>query len=318
MDKVDIILPTYNGELYINQLLDSILSQDYKSFNILIRDDMSRDKTLEILNRYEKQYPESVTIIRDNLGNLGVVRNIFEILKYSTSKYIMLCDQDDVWFKNKIFLLLKCIKKIEIDLNEQPILVHSEAMVVDEKLRIMDRSFSHYSGLNRRRSSLCNLLQKNVVQGASSIFNRNLLDIAKPLIELNPKIKVTGYHDLWFAVLATLFGKLYYYPATLMYYRQHSRNLVGAKEKLKLMEFFCMPMKSIDNFKDSHYLYSFSNFCYLLLKLYKNKLNNDQKNIINHYYNNPLDTIEFFKLHLYRYYNVKDILLMITFGVNKR
>ena len=55
MDKIDILLATYNGEKFLREQLDSILNQTYKNFNLIISDDGSNDKTLQILKEYQEK-----------------------------------------------------------------------------------------------------------------------------------------------------------------------------------------------------------------------------------------------------------------------
>lgn len=318
MDKVDVILPVYNGSLYIKDLLKSIFSQTHTAYSILVRDDGSTDNTLLILQNYMKQYPDRIKLIEDDMGNLGVVRNVFEILKYSSSDYILLCDQDDIWLDNKIKILLKCIKKKEKGNREVPILVHSEAIITDENLNIIHTSFSKYSGLNRTRTHLCNLLQKNVIQGASSIFNRSLLMKAYLLINYkNNEKKTVIYHDLWFAVLASIFGNIYFYSRPLMYYRQHINNIVGAKGKTTIKGLEKLTDKELDTFRYDHYLAVYGKLCDQLNKLYKDQFSKEQLAIIEHFKTRPSNMYDFFRLQLCKYYSIKDILLMVLFGIEK-
>lgn len=68
---IDILLSTYNGEKYIEELLESLDNQTYKNFNVIVRDDGSTDRTLEIIKKYRDTHCLSIYILSDNLGNLG-------------------------------------------------------------------------------------------------------------------------------------------------------------------------------------------------------------------------------------------------------
>ena len=106
---IDILLSTYNGEAFLKEQLDSILNQTYKDFKLIIRDDGSSDSTVDIIMDYVRTYPSEIIYInngdagRNNGGNenekwhLGFNLSYNELLKYSTSGYIMFSDQDDVW-----------------------------------------------------------------------------------------------------------------------------------------------------------------------------------------------------------------------------
>ena len=107
--KVNILLPTYNGEKYLSQQLDSLLLQTYPNISITIRDDGSSDRTLSIISEYQSAYPDRIIII-DNptMTNLGYMQNFWTLLKSSNdSQYYAFCDQDDVWNSNKIELAVR-------------------------------------------------------------------------------------------------------------------------------------------------------------------------------------------------------------------
>ena len=73
-DKIDILMATYNGEKYIVEQIDSIINQTYKNWNLLIRDDNSTDRTLEIIKNYQKK-DARIRILDNNKVNLGIVKN---------------------------------------------------------------------------------------------------------------------------------------------------------------------------------------------------------------------------------------------------
>ena len=72
--KIDILMATYNGEKYLAEQIDSIISQTYKNWNLLIRDDGSSDSTFKILLEYEKK-DDRIKIVKDEKGNLGIAKN---------------------------------------------------------------------------------------------------------------------------------------------------------------------------------------------------------------------------------------------------
>jgi glycosyltransferase involved in cell wall biosynthesis len=316
-NKIDILLPTYNGACYIREQLNSILNQSYQDFVIIVRDDKSNDNTKEIIGEYDRKYPSKFKILEDEYGNLGVVNNIFELLKYSTGDYIMFCDQDDVWFHYKIKKLINYIKQKEAGRRNIPVLVFSDSMVTDQNLNIIDQSFMHFSNLNWKRNNMCNLMQKNIVQGASIIFNRTLLEKAQTLILNNyKKTDKTAYHDWWFALIASIFGEIYFYQRPLMYYRQHGYNLVGAKpSKVEIKEFLWHSKDKINDFRDYNYLIVNQELCNNLLKIYRQELSKEQIKVINHLKEKPSDMKEFFSLKLYKYYDLREITMRVLFSV---
>ncbi len=91
---VSVSMPAYNAEIYIADSIESVLNQNYQNFELLICDDGSTDRTLEIIRAYEKKDPRiKVFSMRENVG-LASVRNF--ISSKAQGKYIALLDSDDL------------------------------------------------------------------------------------------------------------------------------------------------------------------------------------------------------------------------------
>lgn len=313
-EKVDILLPTYNGEKYIREQIDSIIGQDYPNWKLIIRDDGSKDRTLQIVKEYKEKYPDKIQLVYDTKGNFGVTYNVFELLRYSKSPYTMFCDQDDIWKPDKIKILLQCIKKAEQNERSKPILIHSDACIVDAQLKTIHPSFANYIHWDKRKDTLANLIQRNVVQGSSTIINRKLLEKVKQLSNINGCKSVT--HDWWIAVIATLFGKIYYCDKVLMLYRQHGNNIIGASSNtLRIQNLLKLTNKEFSDLRFRFYLTSNPLLCKQILKVYGKELSNHQKKILKHFQTRPNDMKEFFQLGLQKEYSMLQILVMLLFSV---
>lgn len=313
-EKVDILLPTYNGERYIREQIDSIIGQDYPNWKLIIRDDASKDRTLQIVKEYKEKYPDKIQIIFDTKGNLGITYNVFELLKYSKNPYIMFCDQDDIWKPDKIKILLRYIRKSEQQNPNQPILIHSDACIVDAQLKTIHPSFADYIHWDKRKDSLANLIQRNVVQGASAIINRKLLEKVKKLGSTGGCKTIT--HDWWIAVVGRLFGKIYYCDKVLMLYRQHGNNSIGASSNaFKIQNLLKLSNKEFSDLRFRFYLTTNSLLCKQILKVYGKELSKRQKQILKHFQNRPNDIKEFFQLGLQKEYSILQVLGMIFFSV---
>ncbi len=219
-DKVDILLATYNGEKYLAEQLDSILLQTHQNFQIIIRDDGSKDRTLAIIKEYQANYPTKLKLITDQLGNLGVIKNFEILLRASESKYLLFADQDDFWLENKVADSLKKIKEIEED--EIPSLVFTDLKVVDQNLKLINNSFWNYQKINPENKSLNCLLNLNCMTGCTIIINQELKNLALPI----PKEVLM--HDLWLGLIASSLGKVAYLNQATVLYRQHNNNELGA------------------------------------------------------------------------------------------
>ena len=225
MQTLAILLATYNGEKYLAEQLDSLFAQSNADWRLVIRDDGSSDNTLDILQAYQRRYPDRIQLLDSQRRNLGATACFGELLLHTAADTLMFCDQDDLWQPMKIERTLQRMKALEEERGQQtPLLVHSDLRVMDRSLHIINSSFWHYEKLNARRGdSLVNLVVQNVVTGCTMMINRALRDLA---IHLPPKAIL---HDWWLALVAAAFGKIAAISEPLTDYRQHGRNEVGAK-----------------------------------------------------------------------------------------
>ena len=224
--QVEILMATYNGEKYIGEQIESILSQSYTNWNIRISDDCSKDKTAEIIKKYAEEYPEKIEIIENKSPSGSAKNNFFRLLGISTGEYIMCCDQDDIWKPKKIENTLKKLLEAEEETSKNtPILVFTDLTVVDENMAVINPSFGAMSKLNCENTEINGLLLQNTVTGCTTMFNKAACDLAKKAEHFE---KIT-MHDGWLALIAAFFGRLVYLDEQTINYRQHTDNSVGAK-----------------------------------------------------------------------------------------
>lgn len=226
--EIAICLSTYNGAKYLNEQLLSLTktSLPLSQLALIVRDDGSQDESYSILQDFSKNTSLHVIFLEDS-SNLGIKKSfeflMQESLKLSV-KYIMFCDQDDIWFDNKIEKTYIKMKSLEKEYPQQPLLVHSDLTVVDLNLSVLSPSFWKYQNINPKKDSLNRLLLHNTVTGCTLMINRLLAEKVKNI----PKEAIM--HDWWIALVATTFGKISYIDAPLMFYRQHGSNDTGAKK----------------------------------------------------------------------------------------
>ena len=221
MEKVDILLATYNGEKYIREQIDSILNQTHKEFRLLISDDGSSDSTRDILNEYKAKDDRIEVFMQEE--NLGVVKNFEFLLGKVEAKYYMFSDQDDIWKSEKIE---KSLKKIEEGFD----LVYSDLEVVDENLNVTYESYWKLKGIYKKIKKYNNfesLYLNNFITGCTVISKKELIDSFMPL----PNISKFVLHDYWISLIISQNGKIAYVEEPLIKYRQHKNNKVGSKKK---------------------------------------------------------------------------------------
>lgn len=226
-DKVEILLATYNGEKYLGSLLESIKNQTYTNWRLVIRDDDSTDATLQIIQQYKAQIkpPNQVICVKDNKGNLGPIQNFSVLLHRSTASYVMFCDQDDVWKPDKIKISLNKLISLEsLYGKDTPILVHTDLIVVNDKLEQISPSFWKSQKLDPNIGSYLNkLLFHNVITGCTMLINRAAIKRSLSI----PKQALM--HDYWISLIVAKYGIIEYIPQSTIYYRQHQKSEIGTK-----------------------------------------------------------------------------------------
>ena len=221
-EKIDILLPTYNGEKYIKEQIDSILNQTYKNIKLIIADDCSTDNTVEILKEYESK--DSRVELHVLQENIGVVKNIEYLLNLVEAPYYMLADQDDYWMPEKVEKSLEKIK------NDNADLAFGDLEVVDENLNTIYPSFNDYMLLTRKINKYIDSYKVNYlyncVTGCTIIAKKETIEYILPI----PNTSKHLIHDHWIALMVALHGKLTYISESYIKYRQHGNNQVGTEK----------------------------------------------------------------------------------------
>jgi len=225
--QVTIVLAAYNGQDYIHEQIKSLQQQTYTNWTLLVRDDSSSDRTVDIVQELANN-DDRITLLNDAQGWLGTTQNFGTLLKAAFdagAPYVLFADQDDVWHPEKIARQMELILCAEDeDGRDVPQLVHSDLAVVDEDLRLIHDSFMGYEGLaHSPHQPLKTLLVQNFVTGCTALVNRALLELAVPIPT------DAALHDWWLALCAATTGRIHYLPAATVRYRQHSKNCVGAR-----------------------------------------------------------------------------------------
>lgn len=222
---VDILLSTYNGEKFLKAQLDSLFSQTYQNFKIIIRDDCSLDNTYAIIESYKEKNLDKIHIIPNKGINLGSSNSFFELLKNSTSNLIMFCDQDDVWKSNKIENTVNFYYSVNnID---QPILIHTAVEIVDEYLKPLPKltkDFNKYK-YSMEKKMIWQVFQ-NDVTGCTVLINDKMRDVVN---KIDYRQLSVIQHDWLLAQIAFYYNSKFFFPEKTMFYRQHSSNVLGAK-----------------------------------------------------------------------------------------
>lgn len=245
--KVAVLLATFNGEKFIKEQLDSIINQSYKDFTLYISDDGSTDGTVEMIKEYQKKYPSIITVLDEHKPTGSACKNFLYLLEQVASDVYLFCDQDDVWLENHIAVFIEKYQKIYSGKKNIPILIHSDTVIVDEKLNVLCNSGFKYMGvpLNPEKHSYYVM---NNVSGCASMINESLKQMVfynKKELTLHQKDLLM--HDHFFACIASIMGEKYVIPEPTLLYRQHTGNVCGAGKRSicqKIKQFRCSMTRS--------------------------------------------------------------------------
>jgi glycosyltransferase involved in cell wall biosynthesis len=212
---VSVVLGTYNGEVYLEEQLRSVLSQTYPFFEIIAIDDGSTDRTVALLKEYAARDSRIRVVINER--NLGFIRNFEKGCRLAGGKWIALCDQDVYWFPEKI-------EKMVAAIGDYP-MIYCDSDLCGEGLEPLGKRISdlvHYQSFDDCRQ----LRVFSRMYGHATLITRELFDKASPFLEEVP-------HDGWLAYHATLYGGVLYLPEVLVKYRQHAGNIYGVVGRKK-------------------------------------------------------------------------------------
>ena len=217
-DLVSVVMATYNGEKFLRPQIESILNQTYSNLELIVVDDGSTDCTLSMLQEYA--YTDSRIKIYPAEKNMGLVKNFERGLKLVKGEFIALSDQDDVFRRDKIELLVGALVA-----NTETDLVASDLILINSEGNVISESMWSYQKLHPVVGKpFERLIYSNFITGCAIMIRRRLLIAALPFPE------DCLVHDWWLAVVSSSkkMGGICLVYAPLTYYRQHSSNVIGA------------------------------------------------------------------------------------------
>lgn len=221
--RISVVVPTYNGESYIQEQLLSILTQNRYPDEVIILDDASRDSTPEIIRDWSASAPFPVEIVH-RAENTGLNANITDGIYRASGDVIVLADQDDVWETQK----LACVERAFF--NARTSVWFSNAKLVDSRgtnLGVTAWEAVRFGEPERQAvqsgtsQGLLRLIRGMTVTGATMAFTKETAAFALPL----PDGIVGGggwlLHDGWIALMGFFCGEVKAEPIPLVRYRQH-------------------------------------------------------------------------------------------------
>lgn len=209
MKQVSVCMATYNGALYIEEQIHSILSQLSPNDELIISDDGSTDSTIQLITSINDQ---RIRIVPSQ-GYKSSTKNFENALRYAEGRYIFLTDQDDIWYANKLNLVLN--KLLNYDL------VLTDCEIINEQGDIIHESFFK---IRDSQPGFWRNLWKNSYIGCCMAFRRDIL------IYILPFPKRICFHDWWIGLMVELKGSVCFYSKPLIHYRRHQTNVTPTGE----------------------------------------------------------------------------------------
>ena len=222
MEKVLILLASFNGETFIREQLDSIIAQTYSDWELIIQDDGSTDNTVNIVKEYTKQ-DSRICLCHNDSNNHGPFAN-FHILANRFKgdyqyDYYMFSDQDDIWDANKMEKMIRSIKR-KVS-SETPALVYADMRLIDSTGKTYERSIDEAWKISGKNAYSYFFSHK--VFGCNLMMNASLFHIVPILNEDSHMISKLS-HDNLYAKYAATFGKIWFLHDQTMGYRRHGEN----------------------------------------------------------------------------------------------
>lgn len=212
--RISVVMATYNGEKYLEQQIESILAQTLLPVELIVCDDCSTDGTIAILEKYQQRQLLTYSINPKQLGLIGNFKKAVSMA--AEDNYVALSDQDDIWMPEKLAVSAALMQKMDQSL---PCLVHTDLILVDEQLKVLNPSFMNERGQHQYHHNLQTLLFANFVTGCTMLMNQKL---RRFFAEMPGNIR---FHDAWIALAAATFGSVEEVSKPMIRYRKHGNNL---------------------------------------------------------------------------------------------
>ena len=211
MPKISVVLPTYNGETYIKESIDSILSQTFTDWELIIVDDCSSDNTCEIIEEYEKS-DDRIKIIH-NKSNQKLPKSLNIGFRETTGDYLTWTSDDNIYMPNAF----QCLSDY-LDANKEIYMVKADMYVIDSHSIILGEYYYFQP----------NELYVHDDVGACFMYRREVLETVG---EYNPDLFCVEDYDYWMRIHET-YGTIGHIPQKMYLYRKHEKSLTAQKKEL--------------------------------------------------------------------------------------
>ncbi|EAQ06420.1 glycosyltransferase family 2 protein [Yoonia vestfoldensis] len=213
---VDVVMPVYNGAAYLQEQVASILAQSDVTVRLIAVDDASTDESFALLNQLAAQDPR-IKVLR-NQTNVGLMRSLSLLLHEVTAQYFALSDQDDIWDNDKLSRSISVLRA------QNAALVYSDVRLIDAAGNLLRERYLAPMGIRplQGRDPVA-FIFRNPAIGHTMVGTSKL---ARAVREIDPSLVA---HEVWIIAAACKLGDVVFLDAPLGSYRQHGRNVTGAR-----------------------------------------------------------------------------------------
>lgn len=224
--RVSIAMATFNGERFIKEQLDSIAVQTLLPMELVIADDGSTDRTLEIVQLFAATAPFTVKIFC-NIVRLGYPDNFLRAASLCENELISFCDQDDIWLPDK---LLICSKQFEDD---NVVMCACDAYIVDKEGTRLGHTLLEYAKITPSTYPITTFPPFAIISGLTQTFRRDILHLFDHNQRCDDLYLANGgaSHDAWITFISSVSGSISVISTPLVLYRQHGKNSSGDHSK---------------------------------------------------------------------------------------
>ncbi|ABO51541.1 glycosyl transferase, family 2 [Desulforamulus reducens MI-1] len=268
MDKVTVLLSTYNGQAYLRELLDSVFAQKNVIASIVIRDDGSSDNTVDIIEEYISNGYD-ITLLKES--NVGATRSFHLLTQYvygqkEKTPFYAYCDQDDIWNPDKLNVAVDKLRALSEDL---PNMYFSNLILYDGKTIRNELAFDVPCNFEPQKKAFARVF----TYGCTCVFNQEAL---KTISLAGGENKI--YHDNWLFEVCAFLGNTVFDQSSYILYRQHSNNVSG--EIKKGVSLFKYRLYKLFHIKGQGH--QFEEIAIQILNLYSDKLKESDKIFLTH------------------------------------
>lgn len=239
MPKIAILLTAFNGQRWLEEQLNSILSQENVILDLYISDDLSLDRSPEIIRGYTKRFA-NVTALPSHANHGNAAQNFFRLIRdidFTEYSYVAFSDQDDIWHPEKLAIALDTIQGKNIDGYSSNV----TAFWPDGKTQLIHKA---------QPQTKYDFMFESAGPGCTFVISQKLaLSLQELLIKKQIALQSVALHDWFIYAFARSRGYQWYIdPTPTLLYRQHAENVVGANTGIKAM------MSRLSKLKQGWYL----------------------------------------------------------------